>query len=101
MNADRTIERIRGLRTQLHALGVASRGLFGSLARGEERDDSDVDILVAFKGPAPFDQYKDLKLLLEDALGRGVELELQKDAPLNQLEGKNAQQEHRSEAGVA
>ncbi len=87
MNADRTIERIRGLRTQLHALGVASRGLFGSLARGEERDDSDVDILVAFKGPAPFDQYKDLKLLLEDALGRRVERELQEKRAFDSIGG--------------
>jgi hypothetical protein len=55
-------------------LDVASLGLFGSVARGEERDDSDVDILVAFKGPATFDQYMDLKLLLEDTLGRRVDL---------------------------
>ena len=74
MNADQTIERIRGLRTQLDVLGVASLGRFGSVARGEERDDSDVDILVAFNGPATFDQYMDLKLLLEDALGRRVDL---------------------------
>ena len=74
MNAEQTIERIRGLRTQLDALDVASLGLFGSVARGEERDDSDVDILVAFKGPATFDRYMDLKLLLEDTLGRRVDL---------------------------
>lgn len=74
MNADQIIARIRGLRTQLDALGVASLGLFGSVARGEERDDSDVDVLVAFNGPATFDQYMDLKLLLEDALGRRVDL---------------------------
>jgi len=74
MNADQIIARIRGLRTQLDALGVASLGLFGSVARAEERDDSDVDVLVAFNGPATFDQYMDLKLLLEDALGRRVDL---------------------------
>ena len=74
MNADQIIERIRGLRSQLDTLGVASLGLFGSVARGEERDDSDIDILVAFDGPATFDQYMDVKLLLEDALGRRVDL---------------------------
>lgn len=74
MNADQTIERIRSLRPQIDALGVASLGVFGSVARGEERDDSDVDILVAFNGPATFDQYMDLKLLLENALGRRVDL---------------------------
>jgi predicted nucleotidyltransferase len=55
-------------------LSVASLGLFGSVARAEERDDSDVDVLVAYNGPATFDQYMDLKLLLEDALGRRVDL---------------------------
>lgn len=28
--------------------GVAKNGIFGSFARGEERQDSDVDILVTF-----------------------------------------------------
>jgi len=74
MNADETIDRIRSLRAQIDTLGVASLSLFGSVARGEERDDSDVDILVAFNGPATFDQYIDLKLLLEDVLGRRVDL---------------------------
>ena len=74
MHADETIDRIRSLRAQLDTLGVASLSLFGSVARGEERDDSDVDILVAFNGPATFDQYIDLKLLLEDVLGRRVDL---------------------------
>ena len=74
MNADQIIERIQGLRSQLNALSVASLGLFGSVARGEARDDSDIDILLAFEGPATFDQYMDTKLLLEDALGRRVNL---------------------------
>ena len=74
MNADQIIERIRGLRRQLDALGVASLGVFGSVARGEARDDTDVDVLVALEGPAAFDQYMDVKLLLEDALGRRVDL---------------------------
>ena len=78
MNADQIIERIRGLRPQLDALGVDSLGLFGSVARGEERDDSDIDILVAFDGPATFDQYMDVKLLLEDALGRRIDLVIER-----------------------
>ncbi len=74
MNANQIIDRIRGRRDQLDALGVRSLGLFGSVARGEERTDSDVDLLVAFDGPATFDQYIDLKLFLEDLLGRRVDL---------------------------
>jgi predicted nucleotidyltransferase len=36
--------------------GVAKIGIFGSFARGEERPDSDVDVLVTFqKGKKTFD----------------------------------------------
>jgi predicted nucleotidyltransferase len=33
----------------LHRMGVAAIGLFGSVARGEDTDSSDVDILVEFE----------------------------------------------------
>ena len=52
------------------------RGLyvFGSLARGTAREDSDIDVLVDFVGPARFDAYMDLKLYLEELLQRPVDL---------------------------
>lgn len=74
MNADEIIEQIRRQQGQLDALGVKSLGLFGSVARGEARADSDVDFLVAFDGPATFDRYMDLKFFLEELLGRRVDL---------------------------
>ena len=58
----------------LMRLGVATLRLFGSYARGEARPDSDIDLLVAFEGPASFDAYMDLKFLLEEVLGRPVDL---------------------------
>ena len=33
-----------------------------------------MDLLVRFNGPATFDRYMDLKLFLEDLLGRRVDL---------------------------
>ena len=59
---------------QLRELGVTSLGLFGSAARGEAHAGSDVDVLVEFEGPATFDRYFELKFLLEDVLGRRVDL---------------------------
>lgn len=53
---------------------VQSLYLFGSVARGEERPDSDIDILVAFVGTPSFDQYMDLKFFLEDLFNRKVDL---------------------------
>jgi hypothetical protein len=61
-------------REHLKRFGVKSLALFGSVARGEARRDSDVDILVEFEGPATFDQYMDLKFWLEDLFGCPVDL---------------------------
>lgn len=54
--------------------GVKRLAVFGSMARGEARDDSDVDVLVEFIGPATFAGYFDLKFFLEDLLERPVDL---------------------------
>ena len=59
----------------LLALGVRRLGVFGSFARGQQRCDSDVDLLVEFKeGAKTFDHFMGLALLLEDLLGRRVEI---------------------------
>ncbi|GAB4486201.1 MAG: nucleotidyltransferase family protein [Thermodesulfovibrionales bacterium] len=55
--------------------GVRTIGIFGSFARGEEREGSDVDILVDFnEGAKTFDRFMDLKFFLEDLFGRKVDL---------------------------
>jgi len=48
--------------------------LFGSAARDELRDDSDVDVLVEFNAAATYSRYMGLKFYLEDLLGRRVDL---------------------------
>ena len=58
--------------------GARYLALFGSAARDELHDDSDVDILVEFEGPGTFDGYMDLKFFLESLLGRQVDLRLPK-----------------------
>ncbi len=59
---------------ELRALGARSLGLFGSVARGEERPDSDVDILVELRRPAGYLTLARLHLRLEELLGRQVDL---------------------------
>lgn len=54
--------------------GVRHLGLFGSTARDEAREDSDVDVLVEFKEPASFDGYMGLLFYLEELFGRKVDL---------------------------
>ena len=58
----------------LKAAGVTRSALFGSYVRGEEKEESDLDILVDYpKGISLFDVV-DLKYRLEDALGKRVDL---------------------------
>lgn len=53
--------------------GVRRLAVFGSAAREEAGETSDVDVLVEFAHPS-FDTYMDLKFHLEDMLGRPVDL---------------------------
>src|SRR5256712_8232663 len=66
---------INGHADELRRLGAKSLALFGSVARGEGTDSSDIDLLVELQ-PKTFDAYMDVKLFLERALGRKVELVL-------------------------
>ncbi|MCI0492889.1 MAG: nucleotidyltransferase family protein [Planctomycetes bacterium] len=69
------MERIVASESAIRALGVARLALFGSVARGEARPDSDVDLLVQFSpGAKTFDRFLALSELLEALLGRRVEL---------------------------
>ncbi len=54
--------------------GVASLGLFGSVARNEDGPASDIDLLVAFQGEPTFARFMGLKEALEQRLGRRVDL---------------------------
>ncbi len=58
--------------------GVKSLRIFGSTVRGENKPESDIDILVEFNGPATFDEYMDLKIFLEDLLGKKIDLVTEK-----------------------
>lgn len=69
------VRAIRESQLPIRALGVKRVGLFGSFARGEQRADSDVDLLVEFEqGQRTFDHFIQLSFLLEELLGRRVEL---------------------------
>ncbi len=53
---------------------VRTLALFGSVARDEATDSSDVDVLVVFNQKATFDMFMDLKFYLEDLLDMSVDL---------------------------
>lgn len=54
--------------------GVTHLALFGSTVRDSAREDSDIDILVSFDGPATSDRYFGVQFYLEDQFGSAVDL---------------------------
>jgi len=53
---------------------IRSMGVFGSYARGEQRESSDVDVLVELGDGLDLIGYAGLQLELSDALGVSVDL---------------------------
>jgi len=54
--------------------GIKRAAFFGSIVRGEMTDESDIDILIEFEGRKSLLDLAGLKLDLEDALKRRVDL---------------------------
>jgi uncharacterized protein len=75
---DRTdlLQRLRALRPWLAAQGVDRIALFGSHARGEAHEKSDIDLVVEFAAGRTPDlfAFAGLKLELEERLGASVDL---------------------------
>ena len=74
----RTAEFLRVLRDRLPELkethGVKSVGLFGSYLRGEETEDSDIDILVEFERVPDLFDFVALGRHISDLLGVRADL---------------------------
>jgi predicted nucleotidyltransferase len=75
LNREQILATIDAHADELRRLGARSLALFGSVARGEGSDSSDIDLLVELQ-PKTFDSYMDVKLYLEKVLGRKVDLVL-------------------------
>ena len=79
MNRSQVLELLAQSKPTLVArYGVTGLALFGSTARNNAGTNSDVDILVAFDGPATSGRYFGVQFYLEDLLGRPVDLVTEK-----------------------
>ena len=58
--------------------GVTDLALFGSFARDQGTEESDLDILVDFSGPATSKRFFGVQFYIEDLLGCRVDLVTQK-----------------------
>jgi hypothetical protein len=71
---DDVIARLQRARPGLQTHSVRELWLFGSVARGDARDASDVDLLVDFTAPVTLFEFLRLQRHLESVLGRKVDL---------------------------
>ncbi len=74
MNEDR-IERIKHLLSGvLVKNGVKRAALFGSVARGEATEESDIDLLVEFEGRKSLLDLAGLKIEVQELLGKKADV---------------------------
>jgi predicted nucleotidyltransferase len=72
---DKELERLREkIAPILRRLGVRRASVFGSLARGEGDEESDVDLLVELEPGRSLLDLAELKVELEEVLGRMVDV---------------------------
>ncbi len=72
MTSQTILQFLREHQTTLQGMGVQRIGLFGSFARGTQRPDSDIDLVVEME--PSFMKLMSLLLFLEEHLGRPVDL---------------------------
>ncbi len=80
----KTLDEIRCIITEQRGLlaekyGVKVVGVFGSYVRGEQRQDSDLDLLVDITRPISLLELVGAEILLSEALGLKVDLVPQRD----------------------
>ena len=74
MRRDEAIRRLAAAQTTLGAYNVKTLYLFGSVARDEASDESDVDLLVEFDQTPSLFEFARLRRTLAEILGRPVDL---------------------------
>jgi predicted nucleotidyltransferase len=79
MNRNDTLSLLQQHKPELsRRFGVVALALFGSSARNEAHEGSDVDVLVSFDGPATSQRYFGVQFYLEDLFGGPVDLVTEK-----------------------
>jgi hypothetical protein len=74
LRRDEVLEVLRHNRTMLDTYGVARLSVFGSVARDEAREGSDIDLLVEFNRAVGLFEFVRLKRALGEVVGHPVDL---------------------------
>ncbi len=73
------IDQLRALKPRLEAeMGIVRLRVFGSVARGEAREDSDVDLIADFGRPVGLLHVYGVRHILEDETQRSIDLMTEK-----------------------
>jgi len=79
MKRRHVIQQLAAIKPLLQSqFGITKIALFGSVARDEGRETSDLDILVDFDGPAKSKQFFGAQFLIEDSLNCKVDMVTEK-----------------------
>lgn len=74
-NREEVLQILKEHLLELHEqFAVKSLALFGSVARNEATENSDIDLLVEFQTSVGFDGYMNLKFYLEDLFLHPIDL---------------------------
>ena len=73
MNREYILRKLEENSEKIHGFGVRRLGIFGSYARGEQTETSDIDFLVEFEKKT-FRNYMGLKFFLEKLFERPCDL---------------------------
>ncbi len=75
VNGDELLGLLRSHKATLaRRFGITEIALYGSFARDEGTEASDIDVLVAFDAPPDLERYFGVQSYLESLLGRRVDL---------------------------
>jgi predicted nucleotidyltransferase len=74
VSLSQALSALHRLQPALSRLHVTRIGVFGSVARGESRPDSDIDVLVEMSGEGDLFDLVAVKRLLESEFGRRVDV---------------------------
>lgn len=75
MNKNKILKILADLKAEIrHKYKAQVKGIFGSFARGEQKETSDIDILVDFEEDADLFDFTGLALFLEEKLNLRVDI---------------------------
>ena len=78
LNSKTIIEKIKQEKVKLKEKGVKKIGLFGSYAKDNQKQSSDIDFLVEFD-EIDFDNYVELMFLLKKLFKRKIDIVIEKN----------------------